>query len=269
MYIYLRLIHIHFYTSNPNRWIRLLLSREVVGWENVVQLWDFFFEMSSMSRFMLSNQVENRPHIGLMELCECASASMIILLREPLLRPTPLNGANRHHDSSDKIDLLVNYPPLQDLSLLKDHIIFMTHQLHVMRKHDGSNPLSPKDFFFVQSPQRPKNTDTNNTKERIINQNSNRYKNWALNLKPPWGQQTGDRRDEKSDERTADDIELMPSDAETNKSPFRVLQKNSSRLLKSVWDEASRKMMGTLDSVDPWTPERKKAGDRQLSINID
>lgn len=252
------------------RWIRLLLSREVAGWENVLQLWDFFFDISSIgtSRNHLN---ENKLHLGLMEVLECAAASMLLLEREPLLKqvpPTP-NGTKRQ-DPSDKIDLLVNYPTLENLSLLKDYVIFLTHQLNVMRKHEGSNPFSPKDFFFVQSPQHQRflpppatNTVTSSNNDYFTSRYRNRYKKWGLNLKPSWvhSHSLVPAEDGENNSSIADEIELVSNENEINSSPFRVLQK--SKLLKSAWTEASRRMMSKLDSmIDSSierTPDRKNA----------
>ena len=230
----------------------MLLSREVVGWENVLELWDFLFDMSSISQGMTCNQLENRPHLGLMELLECAAASMLLLAREPLLQLTPStpNGTHRWHDPSDKIDLLVNYQPIHELSLLKDHILFMAYQLHVMRKHEGSNPYSPKDFFFVQSPQRPRprmstTSTTEQNTELFTSQSSNRNKKWILKTQ----QGKNSVVDDRCEESTSKEIELISNDFLNDTSPIRLLQQNSSRLLKSAWNEASRRMMSKLDSM--------------------
>ena len=212
------------------------------------------------------NLIGHNLHFGLMEVLECAAASMLLLEREPLLRqapPTP-NGSCNRHDSSDKIDLLVNYPPLQKtLPLLMDYVTFMTHQLHVMRKHEGSNFSSP-DFFFVHSPQRSRpsivppsmtNSVTKLNKDFFLKRYNTQW------LKPRWSNAKVRKETDESNQRTTDDIELISNEYETDSSPFRVLQK--SKLLKSAWNEASRRMMSKVDSLvdspSERTPERKKS----------
>jgi hypothetical protein len=90
--------------TNPNippppiyctRWLRLLFSREVVGYENVFSLWDLFFSL-----------LENNE---LMHVLEVTSASRILMLRDSLLNP-----------DNNPLDLLMNVPQLSDISKLGD-----------------------------------------------------------------------------------------------------------------------------------------------------
>jgi hypothetical protein len=69
----------HHLTSNPNippppiyctRWVRLMFSREVVGYENVFKLWDAIFSYTNV-----------------MQALEILSASRILLLGDLLLNP--------------------------------------------------------------------------------------------------------------------------------------------------------------------------------------
>jgi hypothetical protein len=98
----------HHLTSNPNippppiyctRWVRLMFSREVVGYENVFKLWDVIFS-----------------YVNIMHALEITSATRILLLRDALLQP-----------DSNTLDLLMNVPPLADITQL-------THTLHRLMK---------------------------------------------------------------------------------------------------------------------------------------
>lgn len=87
-------------TSSPNippppiyctRWVRLLFSREVVGYENVFKLWDYFFQYSDC----------------LMRALEVTSATRILLERDNLLMP-----------DGNTLDQLMNIPQLSDTTEL-------------------------------------------------------------------------------------------------------------------------------------------------------
>jgi hypothetical protein len=104
----------HHLTSNPNippppiyctRWVRLMFSREVVGYENVLKLWDVLFSYSN-----------------LMHALEITSASRILLLRDALLVP-----------DSNTLDLLMNVPPLEDINPL-------TQTLDTLMKQKETDP---------------------------------------------------------------------------------------------------------------------------------
>jgi hypothetical protein len=91
----------HHLTSNPNippppiyctRWVRLMFSREVIGYENVFKLWDVLFN-----------------YVNLMHALEITSASRVLLLRDALLVP-----------DNNTLDLLMNVPPLTDITPLTD-----------------------------------------------------------------------------------------------------------------------------------------------------
>lgn len=99
----------HHLTSNPNippppiyctRWVRLMFSREVVGYENVFALWDVFFSYANVTQTL-----------------EIASASRILLLGNDLLKP-----------DGNTLDLLMNVPPMTDITPLTDVLQKLTQQ---------------------------------------------------------------------------------------------------------------------------------------------
>ncbi|KAG7366657.1 Rab-GTPase-TBC domain containing protein [Nitzschia inconspicua] len=107
----------HHLTSNPNippppiyctRWVRLMFSREVVGYENVFQLWDVFFS-----------------YANIMQALEIASASRILLLGDALLKP-----------DNNTLDLLMNVPPLTDITPLTDVL------QKLMQQREGDQAVS-------------------------------------------------------------------------------------------------------------------------------
>jgi hypothetical protein len=87
----------HHLTSNPHhippppiyctRWVRLMFSREVVGYHNVFKLWDVFYSYANV-----------------MQALEMACASRILLLGGDLLQP-----------DQNTLDLLMNVPPLNNI----------------------------------------------------------------------------------------------------------------------------------------------------------
>ena len=146
------------------KWCRLMFSREVVGIQNVLRLWDelFFAQVSNSISFM--------------NVLEFTAASMIILIRDKLLPSTATQiGANYHQpydnsfsavddDDHEPIHLLMNYPRIQDIS----DLIQILQQL-MSTQRNGVKP--PK----VQSRLEPQ-TDMNNYASHIsyINEQKSR-----------------------------------------------------------------------------------------------
>mmetsp|Transcript_6760 Transcript_6760/g.16601 ORF Transcript_6760/g.16601 Transcript_6760/m.16601 type:complete len:411 (-) Transcript_6760:29-1261(-) len=104
----------HHLTTNPNippppiyctRWVRLMFSREVVGYENVFKLWDVLFSYANV-----------------MQALEITSASRILLIGDALLVP-----------ENNTLDLLMNVPPLTDITNLTDTLEILMKQ----RESDG------------------------------------------------------------------------------------------------------------------------------------
>lgn len=105
------------------RWVRLLFSREVVGFDNVFKLWDVFFEYN--------------PNV--MRALEVTSAARILLLRNALLNP-----------ENSPLDLLMNVPQLQDTTPLTS----LLKQL--MDQKDTDRPIEiPVSFMLTPPPQTP------------------------------------------------------------------------------------------------------------------
>lgn len=99
----------HQLTNNPNippppiyctRWVRLMFSREVVGYKNVFKLWDVLFSYNNV-----------------MQALEIASASRILLISDALLLP-----------ENNTLDLLMNVPPLTDIAPLTDTLEILMNQ---------------------------------------------------------------------------------------------------------------------------------------------
>lgn len=103
------------------RWVRLLFSREVVGFDNVFQLWDVFFEYRQ----------------NVMRALEVTSAARILLLRDALLNP-----------ENSPLDLLMNVPPLQDTTTLT------TLLKKLMDQKDFDQPI-PIPSSYTGIPQTP------------------------------------------------------------------------------------------------------------------
>ena len=122
----------HHLTSNSNippppiyctRWVRLMFSREVVGYENVFKLWDVLFEYKNV-----------------MYAIEICCATRILLLRDALMA-----------DIHSTLDLLMNVPPLTDISQLADTL----ERLMIQKDTDPPIPI-PKSQQVLPKP----NNDT-------------------------------------------------------------------------------------------------------------
>jgi hypothetical protein len=88
------------------RWVRLLFSREVVGYENIFKLWDVFFEYN------------------IMRALEVATASRILLLKDALLNP-----------DNNPLDLLMNVPQLTEVGPFIDSLRLL------MKQGDEAGPI--------------------------------------------------------------------------------------------------------------------------------
>jgi hypothetical protein len=117
-------------TTSPNippppiyctRWVRLLFSREVVGYENVFQLWDVFFEYQNVMRAL-----------------EVTAASRILLLRDALMNP-----------DNNSLDLLMNVPQLSNITPLTDLL------RRLMQQKDADEPIQLPPSQILQIPQTP------------------------------------------------------------------------------------------------------------------
>jgi len=117
----------HHLTSNPNippppiyctRWVRLMFSREVVGYENVFKLWDVLFRYKSV-----------------MQALEIMSASRILLISDALLLP-----------ENNTLDLLMNVPPLMNISPLT------TTLEKLMKQKESDGPIHLQSFGSTINP---------------------------------------------------------------------------------------------------------------------
>ena len=106
------------------RWVRLMFSREVVGYENVFDLWDVFFEY----------------YPTVMRSLEVTCASRILLMRDALLNP-----------EQNPLDLLMNIPPLRDIAPLT------TTLRRLMAQTDSDQPIEipASQLLLPTSPDRP------------------------------------------------------------------------------------------------------------------
>jgi len=117
----------HHLTNNPNippppiyctRWVRLMFSREVVGYENVFKLWDVLFSYANV-----------------MQALEIMSASRILLIGDALLLP-----------ENNTLDLLMNVPPLMDISPLTETLE------KLMNQRESDNPIQLQSLGSMINP---------------------------------------------------------------------------------------------------------------------
>lgn len=164
----------HHLTTCPNippppiyctRWVRLLFSREVVGYENVLKLWDVFLEYP------------------IMRALEVTCASRILLLRDFLMDP-----------QYNPLDLLMNIPALTDISPLT------TTVRRLMAQKDADEPiqLPPSQLLPTGSPYKPehplaeappkKNVFNFNNFKQTLNERSESLKKKITNTTNEWKQ---------------------------------------------------------------------------------
>eukprot|EP00934_Nitzschia_sp_Nitz4_P002206 Nitzschia sp. Nitz4//scaffold31_size150131//53596//55515//NITZ4_002822-RA/size150131-processed-gene-0.105-mRNA-1//1//CDS//3329547641//2206//frame0 len=125
----------HHLTTSPNippppiyctRWVRLLFSREVVGYQNVFALWDEFLNYGS----------------PMMRTLEIACSARILLLRDKL------HGHNT-------LDQLMNVPPLQDISELTTLLRSLMQQKDSDPPVHISSPSFPDPSTLLPNPVSP------------------------------------------------------------------------------------------------------------------
>jgi hypothetical protein len=100
------------------KWVRLMFGREVQGgMKHVMRLWDCFFDLASS----IERREENVSiSLALMNVLETAAASMIILIRDKLLKPSmAMDGTwTGEPDPNEGIAYLMNYPPIENIDNL-------------------------------------------------------------------------------------------------------------------------------------------------------
>jgi hypothetical protein len=116
------------------RWVRLMFSREVEGWRNVLLLWDILLDLISMDGTISSMHPSKytRPGVTpplrlgefpLMQVLEAAAASMILLQRSQLLLHV--------EDPNESIHTLMNVPPLKHILPLTATLLSMMRRLQL------------------------------------------------------------------------------------------------------------------------------------------
>jgi len=114
------------------RWVRLMFSREVLGWRNVLLLWDVFFDLITCHESITSMEPSkySKPGVSpqlqlgrfnLMQVLESTAASMILLQREALI------GA----DHNESIHVLMNVHPLKNVLPLTATLLSLMRRLQV------------------------------------------------------------------------------------------------------------------------------------------
>ena len=184
------------------RWIRLMFSREVKGLDNVLKLWDAFFQLtSSLSSSSEITDVHggssgedhaNPMKNNLMNILETTAASMIMMIRNELIPPPTLpkhqlqfvgvqGGEEDDRDPNECIHLLMNYPVIEDVSKL----ITLTEEMIYGRFNLTSHSASPQivmndEMNFNMQNQDIRFNDNNSSQNHQMNTN-----NLPQNMLPP------------------------------------------------------------------------------------
>lgn len=118
------------------RWVRLMFSREVLGWRNVLLLWDIFMDLITAhesirsmepSRYAKPGATLQLGQFTLMQVLESTAASMILLQRDALLEADP----------TESIHILMNVAPLKSILPLTATLLSMMRRLQI-----GNNDIS-------------------------------------------------------------------------------------------------------------------------------
>lgn len=119
------------------RWVRLMFAREVVGYRNVLDMWDGFFHLAAEEEAArradeIADDNDEDEDVWLlasqrcfMDVMECAAASMILMVRDRLLRCQIQTAGTHAHEG---IDVLMNYPPLKEARVLVDVVTTLIWQ---------------------------------------------------------------------------------------------------------------------------------------------
>jgi TBC1 domain family protein 5 len=116
------------------RWVRLMFSREVLGWRNVLLLWDIFMDLMTAHESIKSMEPSKYSKPGaslqlgqftLMEVLETTAASMILLQRDALLEADP----------NESIHILMNVAPLTNIVPLTATLLSMMRR----QQNNGNN----------------------------------------------------------------------------------------------------------------------------------
>ena len=115
------------------RWMRLMFSREVEGWRNVMCLWDVFMDYVSVVPIFSSESSRLLGGWKLMDVLEMTAACHIWMHRQALFR-----AQNAH----DVLNILINTPPLPDVNQLLE---ILTQSMKRFQLHSSNNigPLLP------------------------------------------------------------------------------------------------------------------------------
>ena len=136
MLSFLSLLSPLFEFSSILQWVRLMFAREVEGSQNVLDLWDSFFDIAAeeeaAKRAKQSDGAGNSGDDELlasqsfMDVLEAAAASMILLVRERLLAGQ--RGGSDAAAMNDALNVLMNYPPMKTISPFSDLVTTLIWQ---------------------------------------------------------------------------------------------------------------------------------------------
>ena len=118
------------------QWVRLMFAREVEGSQNVLDLWDSFFDIAAEEEAAKrAKQSDGEGNTGddellasqsFMDVLEAAAASMILLVRERLLAGQ--RGGSDAAAMNDALNVLMNYPPMKTISPFSDLVTTLIWQ---------------------------------------------------------------------------------------------------------------------------------------------
>ena len=135
------------------KWVRLMFGREISGgMKHVMKLWDAFFDLAAK---IDHREEEITLSLALMNVLETAAASMIILIRDKLLKPSMARDGTMigDPDPNEGIAYLMNYPPIEDI----DHLIKVISSLllkerSLSRMHERRLSEEDDDDEIIEDP---------------------------------------------------------------------------------------------------------------------
>ena len=211
-----RALHLHLTSSASippppiycTRWIRLLFSREVSSYGNVLKLWDVF--MDEQSKAKNKEQLQDQDtgaangKVGLMHVLEIAAASRILLLSNELLEP-----------DNSTLDMLMNMPPLEDIrpltttlrqllnqSKLDDPIGIPVGQLIPLSTPSQEKPKSQSPVLPLHPPSQKEKAMSLKSIRQTLGQRGESIKNKIISTTNEWKTNIQQQRESSSQHAT-------------------------------------------------------------------
>ena len=241
------------------KWVRLMFGREVAGgMKDVLRLWDAFLDLASVTA-SIDPQAEIPISMALMNVLKTAAASMILLIRDKLLKPTAAFDGTMtgEPDPNDGIGYLMNYPPVEDISILVQTISGLLVKERKLSKLSNPSQKSGHDELILNGDPQPLPTKYHNVSNVIehplqgMKEEIGSYEPWPRRASedeeaisrtfrgiqpdpspPTWEKDLDAWREKANSRADPEDIASLSSDDETDKSDLSSGHNNTRKPLE-------------------------------------